>query len=106
MDDLSPKSLDALETWLRGELDEHARLNQLHTSTCNLVLGSISGNLNDECDCDGPKFVLDDVDAKREILNGPLTGSGPDQHTEWEWTIRLLAAPFANRPGYRKEWRP
>ncbi|MFM9703570.1 DUF6221 family protein [Streptomyces galilaeus] len=73
--------------------------------------------------------VLREIEAKRQLvkLHGRATlhaGGGAQyfdtttvcrsceanyQFPELSWpctTLRLLALPFADRPGYRKEWRP
>jgi hypothetical protein len=66
-----------------------------------------------------PARVLAEVDAKRRILDlwsaafqNPRDAAqfaGPD----WDrvrdaarWTVRKLAAPYADHPDYREEWRP
>jgi len=49
--------------------------------------------------------LLLDVAAKRRILDGPLTGSGPDQYTEWEWTLKVLALCYVDHPEFREEWK-
>lgn len=77
-----------------------------------------------------PARVLSEIDAKQQLLrahNRPheciaLTGRGERSVVDgqpWElWepehtsdhgpctTLRLLALPYADRPGYREEWRP
>lgn len=77
-----------------------------------------------------PARVLAEVEAKRRILDehepvgttGDYSGSTPTvstvcmtchevglryAHEEWPCTtLRLLALPYADRPGYRDEWRP
>ncbi|MFG1847793.1 DUF6221 family protein [Micromonospora carbonacea] len=74
-----------------------------------------------------PARVLAEVDAKRQLLDGimnlkrptyqrgssivngrrgthyPARPVGPDPR---DALLRLLALPYANRPGYRDEWRP
>lgn len=49
--------------------------------------------------------VLAECEAKRRIVEhcepDPLTKSPGD-----EYVLRLLALPYADRPGYREEWRP
>jgi hypothetical protein len=68
--------------------------------------------------------VLAEVDAKRRIIAMHATGDFPydpdDGPGDYSWTercdgcgeatpcltLRLLALPFAGRPGYRDEWRP
>lgn len=62
-----------------------------------------------------PARVLSEIDAKRRLLalharahHQCVTEDGP---TQWHaadpcTTLRLLALPYADRPGYREEWRP
>lgn len=60
--------------------------------------------------------VLREIDAKRRILAAAAetrawaigesgAAAGPAVKLA-NWTLRLLAAPYADRPGYREEWRP
>ncbi|MFE1361300.1 DUF6221 family protein [Streptomyces harbinensis] len=74
-----------------------------------------------------PARVLREVDAKRRILeihhviggwedeDGQDIGLGCNEcgysaeysdRGGWCDTVRLLALPYADRPGYREEWRP
>lgn len=66
-----------------------------------------------------PDRVLADCDAKRRIVewhreetlpDGVPTRTGLcDICMNWSWpcdTLRLLALPYADRPGYMQEWRP
>ncbi|MFI1701978.1 DUF6221 family protein [Streptomyces bobili] len=71
-----------------------------------------------------PAQVLREIDAKQKTINLHAPQVAPFSHTqkgctacsdnarsEWgaDWpclTLRLLAAPYAARPGYREEWRP
>jgi hypothetical protein len=60
-----------------------------------------------------PARVLAEVDAKRRILalhdeqhdcdGDPRSYADPYEGCR---TLRLLALPYADRPGYREEWRP
>lgn len=52
-----------------------------------------------------PARVLDEVDAKRRILDECNWG-GPD-HGDVYWAVlERLALPYAGHPDYRGEWRP
>lgn len=57
-----------------------------------------------------PARVLREIDAKRRIVNA-IADADPDSayitatFTAWD-VLRLLALPYADRPGYREEWRP
>ncbi|MFD8545696.1 DUF6221 family protein [Streptomyces sp. NPDC059649] len=54
-----------------------------------------------------PARVLREIDAKRRMLgriNSHAAVMGQDEvHGD---LLRLLALPYADRPGYREEWRP
>ena len=57
-----------------------------------------------------PARVLAEVAAKRRIVDGladadPYSGYITATFTA-EDALRLLALPYADRPGYREEWRP
>jgi hypothetical protein len=64
-----------------------------------------------------PARVLREIDAKRQIIDlhrsgqhhQCRTGEHDDGYAKWVGictTLRLLALPYADRPGYRNEWRP
>jgi hypothetical protein len=70
-----------------------------------------------------PARVLREIDAKRRIMecHEPWTASNGDticgrcgrEHIDGRpgghfpcQTLRLLALPYSDRPGYREEWRP
>lgn len=50
-----------------------------------------------------PARVLRDVDAKRRVLDTLHEEGGDRMFAD---IFRLLALPYADRPGYREEWRP
>ncbi|MER5950217.1 DUF6221 family protein [Streptomyces sp. NPDC001904] len=58
-----------------------------------------------------PARVLREIDAKREALRF-LAAELDSTDTPWwyadkvEKLLKLAALPFADRPGYREEWRP
>lgn len=64
-----------------------------------------------------PARVLADIDAKRRIIDEhSLESNGACRVCTLGWsarpaaypcpTVRLLALPYADREGYREEWRP
>ena len=66
-----------------------------------------------------PARVLAEVDAKRRILADLTTRRLDPSEPDGGWeaadaetdgmassVVRLLALPYADRPGYREEWRP
>lgn len=67
-----------------------------------------------------PARVLAEVEAKRAIVDhaeywfttlrqtpeGWTVETCTAYRMAMEWTLRRLAAPYADRPGYQQEWRP
>ncbi|RAN92647.1 hypothetical protein GAR05_06139 [Micromonospora saelicesensis] len=56
-----------------------------------------------------PARVLAEVDAKRRILDLMMPGRPvyPGAYGQaYRDVLRLLALPYADRPGYRDEWKP
>lgn len=107
--------MDDLITWLRGVLDDHERerrseLARIHGSHPDAWLARDGFPRGD--------FTLTDIDAKRRILDGIASRlEYRDETIAWELadaetsymasdTLRLLALPYADRPGYRQEWKP
>lgn len=57
-----------------------------------------------------PARVLREIDSKKHLVRklseaDPEAGYITAEFTAWD-ALRLLALPYANRPGYREEWRP
>ncbi|MET8827527.1 DUF6221 family protein [Streptomyces sp. NPDC004610] len=50
-----------------------------------------------------PARVLAETDAKRRVLAWALTAPPSPSR---DHVLRLLALPYADRPGYREKWRP
>lgn len=117
---------DGLVEWLRAQYDAEAETAPgIHVwegrwsgETCDHVIAAG----HDHCTCGVPARLLDDVAAKRSILNlhtpqptyGPTGPTGTfgcpvcvyEDSGEWCQTVRLLAEPFASRDSYRPEWAP
>ncbi len=56
-----------------------------------------------------PKRQLAEVDAKRRILDAwrtQIEEDDPAVYLAGDIIPKLLALPYADRPGYRDEWRP
>jgi hypothetical protein len=107
---------DDLITWLRSELDYDERIARRYKD----------GNYAEyEEHLTTPDWVLADIAAKRAILDRyedavRLDTSKPGYDPvarlnvslakvlapELERVVRLLALAYADRPGYRDEWRP
>jgi|SRR5690349_7888078 len=105
--------MDELITWLRAQLDEDER-------------AIISDREIGEQSTISWRQMLADIDAKRRILdlhapvhgydpNGPVCstcgeqGNPGDEAAVVRWpclTVRVLALPYAHKPGYQDIWRP
>jgi len=82
-------------TWLRAQLDERE-------STAAHNLASIERH-------DLAVQMLVEVDAKRRILDLHRQDGALCEHCDAHWpcpTVRLVGLPYADRDGYREEWRP
>lgn len=111
--------MDDLVTWLRAQLDDDEQMLRALDSTALNGIDSTAGW--------GARAYIErglaEVDAKRRILDDVVDeASGLDAQVDGEFRVgrrdtkaepylgdvlvRLLAAPYADRPGYREEWRP
>jgi hypothetical protein len=117
---------DGLPEWLRDQLDKDATEiaddyseTGWHARGCESLPDVLHpGRDTGACDCGVPARVLREIEAKRALV---------DEYTQAEesldrWTcpdmsdvgraeglgaaIALLAVPYADRSGYREEWRP
>ena|SRR5690606_16992256 len=124
-----------LVAWLRQQLDEDELVIERNSGRKGLTDDGVYPDYrtydgedlaaaDDYLDRFNPKRMLADLDAKRRVLDehAPRSVTGFDvdgwEHTEdmcaacvsadnWPCqTLRLLALPYAVRPGYREEWRP
>jgi hypothetical protein len=56
-----------------------------------------------------PARVLHEINAKRRVISSLqhlLRGEDPFVSSIADDSLRLLAEPYADRPGYRDQWRP
>lgn len=90
--------MDELVTWLRARLDDDERVARAATYWGDLPLGHLASDLEAHLIHWMPPRVLAEVEAKRRILDAYEDETG--------YLLRLLALPYADRPGYREEWRP
>jgi hypothetical protein len=71
------------------------------------IVGGVWGDLEDEYAEHiarwDPARVLAEVNAKRRILDEAVRLMSYDGEFQF---LELLALPYADRPGYREEWRP
>ena len=112
--------MDELITWLRGVLDEDENRYRGALEDWQPPEEWDSGDAVD--DMHHWQWVLADIAAKRAILDlhnaavarvsAPLiAGDRPSMvdaeiASALQRTARLLASAYADRPGYRSEWRP
>ncbi|MFE1949991.1 DUF6221 family protein [Streptomyces sp. NPDC059524] len=111
--------MDDLVQWLRAQLDEDERVNQSledwHAMGCESIpVAGYNGPF--PCDCGVPGRIEREIDAKRQMLGYLFPAlEQTDQLIEGEWNghddlagklLSLLALPYADRPGYRDDWRP
>jgi hypothetical protein len=131
------KDGEALVAWLRARFDEDERVATTALGGLDLPWTADRGHIlkptqgaetfvvaaqvqawnADHIARFDPKRQLDEVKAKRRILNECLkeveretaTGRRYPASTAWALavtTLRLLALPYVDRPGYREEWKP
>lgn len=124
--------MNDLATWLRAQLDEDERVARLAieqagaTEWASSAEGTVydpnsggngylaTGPWGTSLDYLGlhiahwdPARVLAEVDAKRQRLDWIESELGDDSTNETvQWLTQLEALPYADRPGYRPEWRP
>ena len=124
--------MDDLIAWLRAQLDEDERVAQEQPPFPWRAVGdevwasdnypvadafALSSNQTRHVAAfialHDPARVLREVESKRLLLNQfELRGNSvratvvPSTGGVWDDLLRLLALPFADRPGYREEWRP
>ncbi len=106
-------SVDDLVTWLRAQLDDDERVAR---EAVQWSEGAAEWANPGEPDWEhiarhGPARVLAEVDAKRRLLDYLVALEDKALDGNW-WNLdtdepaKLLALPYADRPGYRDEWNP
>lgn len=106
--------MDDLIAWLRVQLDEDERVARAVDPREWLdgdAWAELDGAVRAHAAAWDPHRVLAEVEAKRRVLEltdfsaqFPDTDGGYD--SACEDVIKLLALPYADRPGYLPEWRP
>jgi hypothetical protein len=103
------RGVDDLVTWLRAQLDDDERVAR--------VVMAEPGGFYIEAETDDtnvmtigahvyrwtPKRVLAEVDAKRRMVDEAIRLESYGSEFQF---LKMLALPYADRPGYRDEWRP
>jgi hypothetical protein len=92
--------MDDLVTWLRAQLD-------VDEAEADTVLSPPPGHYDKGWQADKLREYamreLAEVDAKRRIIDEAVRLAGYDGEFQF---LEMLALPYADRPGYREEWRP
>ena len=120
--------MDEFVQWLRAQLDEDERIAREageRSLEWRLARPLDDAELGDaywlrppelkHVDRHDPARVLRDIDAKRQMLDryeelraaskeDGLIGDVTEEYQDF--LLLLLALPYADRPGYREEWRP
>jgi hypothetical protein len=119
---------DDLLVWLREQLDEDERVAREAPSVLDGGEWPFWIDVDDQehatataryRDHFAPARVLLDIAAKRRIVDGceetlpaedawdaVLDGGSGEEFVLARFTLRMLALPYACRPGYRQEWAP
>jgi hypothetical protein len=111
--------MDDLVTWLRAQIDEDERIARpLAERPWTWLPDEVMRDMSEHIVRHDPARVLREIEAKRRILDvvlpkvAELQGACDD---EWgarlepdgdDMLLRTLALPYADRAGYREEWRP
>lgn len=115
--------MEDLVRWLGEQLDVDVReiadaypATAWHSRNCESVPDVLYPDRETgACDCGVPDRLLREIDAKRRLLAAYAQVAANDVN-ELEYAhgwanalgeaVRLLAPPYADRPGYREEWKP
>jgi hypothetical protein len=111
--------VEDLVQWLTGQLDEDQQAAEDALKRTTTTRRRIGGQWVEDTvqppewrrSAWSPARVLREIDAKRATL-GFLVAELDRTDSPWwyddklERLLKLLALPYADRPGYREEWRP
>lgn len=110
--------MDALVRWLTAQLDvDRAEAEKLADGD-DYGLDASAMRWEETGEWNGYPYlriskarVLREIEAQREVLRQhqrliDISSDDPSGLTAMEAVIRSLAAVYADRPGYRKDWRP
>ena len=108
--------MDELVTWLRAQLDDDERVARqmmaepggfyIEAETVDVNVMTVGAHVYRWT----PKRVLTEVEAKRRILDWAVRAVAVTDADCYQLgvadVVRMLALPYAGKPGYRGEWRP
>lgn len=112
--------INEMGAWLRAQIQHDQELaSQWHELTCEIhkhlrgpadaavaasrMFAAVPGAV---CTCGGPDRMRREAHAKNATIDHALRMAHPDAPSPWADVIRQLAAVYADRDGYREEWRP
>jgi hypothetical protein len=102
--------LNEMVAWFRSQLTKD---EQAHTPIVEKRSLLTSENHVDTYMWAMAKQALSEITAKRDVIawweqRKPPWGSADEQviHEDGEDVIRMLMVPYADRMGYRQDWRP
>ncbi|WP_322501799.1 DUF6221 family protein [Streptomyces rochei] len=125
--------MDDLVQWLRAQLDEDERIARAADDSLgkmNLdwtyqpedklggkvvsargadLIYDVAVGIGEHVSVHDPRRVLREIDVKRRVIVGLqhlLRGDDPFVTSIADDSLRALAEPYADRPGYRDQWRP
>ena len=99
-------SASDLSAWLLEQIAKDERAIQ-HAEDIGESFTPFGGDdLRAECEAKRKIITAYIEHAEFAALRPGSALQSPDETAAWESCVRLLAEPFAERPGYREEWRP
>jgi hypothetical protein len=114
--------MDELVTWLRAQLDDDERKvaamerEARRVQTAPIFQGHPPNWLAGVDIFVSPTRWRAEVEARRRILDArdesARMANGDNDHgmaadaDAMDWCVKVLALPYADREGYREEWRP
>lgn len=96
-----------LTNFLLAQFAEDQEKLTLHSTDCRYL----ASDTYEECDCNGDAFLVASIEAKRRIVEDcAVIIATPDIDDPTcdglaVFVLRQLALPYADRPGFREEWR-
>jgi len=112
---------DDLIAWLRAQIDADKKYaEQWHDLECDIhvhlgqpgitaqiaasrMYSAVPGAI---CTCGGPDRMRREADAKHATLDHARRNMHPHAWSPWLDVVKHLAAVYADRPGYKEEWKP